>query len=312
MKLLAIARNYQHFTSRQVTYHLLSALAEITDLTVWHDRGEPIQDILSKLNIEPDFILILEYYETNATKITGLSSLKIPYAISLQDLHWDTEIRTQRIMQENIQHIFSPCRDAFGQAYPELMSKMIWLPHHVDTEVFKDYGLPKEIDFLLMGAASQTYYPLRARILNTMKDKSGFTFHKHPGYREFCENEDLFVGAKYAREINRAKIFFTCGGSKGYPVAKYFEVLACNTLLLAPELSELTDLGFIPMQHFVPIDLDDFEEKAEYFLTHETERMQIARQGFEMVQARHSSAQRAAEAVAAMEKIIQSSGGKLD
>ncbi len=91
-----------------------------------------------------------------------------------------------------------------------------------------------------------------------------------------------------------------------YPVAKYFEVLACNTLLLAPYFEELDDLGFIPGVHFVEADEHNFEEKAHYYLNHEQERLKIALRGYEMVRARHSSPQRAAEVLAVIKQIITS------
>ena len=58
---------------------------------------------------------------------------------------------------------------------------MQWFPHHVNTEVFKDYQLPKDIDLLLMGDVLPRLYPLRNRILQVMKDKPGFVYHEHPG-----------------------------------------------------------------------------------------------------------------------------------
>jgi spore maturation protein CgeB len=106
-------------------------------------------------------------------------------------------------------------------------------------------------------------------------------------------------------EINRAKIFFTCDSVYHYPVAKYFEVLACKTLLLAPASRELTDLGFIPGVNFVSIDESNFEEKAEYYLRHEEERLQIATKGYEMVHARHTTARRAAEFADILETILR-------
>ena len=72
-------------------------------------------------------------------------------------------------------------------------------------------------------------------------------------------------------------------------------MLACNTLLLATASKELFDLGFIPGEHFVPIDEDNFEEKAQYYLEHESERLKIAQQGYEMVREKHSTVKRAAD-----------------
>jgi len=306
MKLLVIACNYQHYVSRNGMYYLLSELTKITDLVTWHESGDDIYKILHQLNIEPNFILVSEYYEKNATKITGLSNLSIPYAISMLDLHKDKKLRNQLIVSENIRNIFSVYRDAFYKWYPEFKGNIFWLPHHVNLNIFKDYGLTKDIDFLLMGDLDRNYYPLRNEILYKMKNKPGFVYHKHPGYREFSDDENIFVREKYAQEINRAKIFFTCDSILHYPVAKYFEVLACKTLLLAPTSPEIEDLGFIPGVNFVSIDEQDFEEKAEYYLDHEKERLEIAEQGYEMVRARHSTAKRASELVTMIEDILQS------
>jgi hypothetical protein len=304
VKLLVIARDYSRFVSRQVTYHLIIELAKITDLVVWHEKADNIFKILQQLKIEPDFILILEYWETNATRVTGLSNLSIPFAISLHDLHWDIDYRKELIQKENIKYIFSPYRDTFYEWYPEFRSNMLWLPHHVNINLYKDYGAVKNIDYLMMGAVSAGLYPLRDAILYTMQDKPGFVFHPHPGYRDVSDDEEALVRWRFAREINRAKIFFTCDSEYHYPVSKYYEVPACNTLLLARTSREIEDLGFIPGVHFVAIDENDFEEKAKYYLAHEKERLEIAQQGYEMVRTRHSTARRAADLAAKIEKLV--------
>lgn len=307
MKLLVIACNYTNYVSRNGMYYLLSELSKITDLVTCYESDGDIHQILHQLNIKPDFILISEYYEKDATKITGLSNLSIPYAISMLDLHKNKKLRNQLIVSENIQNIFSVYRDAFYQMYPGFMGNISWLPHHVPLGIFKDYGLSKDIDYLLMGDLDRNYYPLRNEILYKMNNKPGFVYHKHPGYREFSVDEKIFVRKRYAQEINRAKIFFTCDSKLHYPVAKYFEVLACKTLLLAPTSPEIEDLGFIPGVNFVSIDEHDFEEKAEYYLNHKKKRLEIVEQGYEMVRARHSTAKRAAELVKMIKNILKSS-----
>lgn len=279
-------------------------LGGVTELTTWHERGTDIRLILDEIGIEPDFILILEYYETNATRVSGLRDVGIPFAVSMEELHYDIDMRKELIINENIKHIFTSCTEAFCTLYPEFMDRMIPAPQHVNTNIFKDYGLPKTIDYLLMGQEDPRYYPLRHKIVQTMQDKAGFVFHRHPGYREFKDDEDLYVKEKYAREINRAKMFFTCNTVSNYVVAKYFEAPACNTLLMAPTSPGIEYLGFEPGVNFVNIDNIDFMDKAEYYLAHEEERRLIARSGYEMVRARHSTARRAAEYVEWIESII--------
>lgn len=295
MKLLVTTGDF----SRHLTpnfHYLLTEVAKLVDLTIWYHSGD-IVEINHSLGFEPDFVFINEFGETNSPKITGLASLSIPFAVALHDLHYQINERNQAIEEVNAKYVFSIGRDKFYEWYPGYRDRLCWLPHHVNTEVFKDYGLPKEIDFLMMGAVHARVYPLRYKILETMKHNPGFLYHQHPGYRIFSPDDEALVGKKYAREINRAKIFLTCGSQWKYPLAKYYEVLACNTLLLAPVCEELGDIGFIPGVHYVPIDEFDFMEKAEYYLQQEKERREISRQGFEMVHARHSTARRAQELV---------------
>lgn len=305
MKILVTTGDF----SRHLTpnfHYLLKELAELVDLLVWYESGD-IQEILNLLGTRPDFIFINEFGETNSPKISGLKSLAIPYAVLLHDLHYEIAARNLALRDENIRYIFALARDKFYQWYPDFRGSHRWLPHQINNHIFKDYGLPKDIDCLLMGAVNEKWYPLRVKFLAKMQNKPGFVYHQHPNYRNFSDEEwaTLFIGENYAREINRAKIFFTCGGVYDYPLAKYFEVLACNTLLLAPSNPDIEALGFIPGVHFVPVNEDDFEEKADYYLHHASERIKIARQGYEMVQARHTTAQRAVELVDMIQAILR-------
>ena len=77
-------------------------------------------------------------------------------------------------------------------------------------------------------------------------------------------------------------------------------------MLLAPSSPELLDLGFVPGVHFVEIDELNFEEKAEFYLKHEKERLDIAQQGYEMVQEKHTSTQRAVQLLEMIKEILKS------
>ncbi|MFY0543709.1 glycosyltransferase [Brevibacillus sp. H7] len=304
MKLLIITGDKSKRLNPHIHY-LFDELAHITDLTLWYEPGN-IHDILKKIPENPDFILINEHGEKNCPKITGLSTLTIPYGVYVHDVHYNIKQRRIEMVKDKVQYIFSIYRDPFYRWYPAFKQKMKWLPHHVNPKLYRDYGLKKEIDFLLMGAVNQQMYPLRCKILKTMKKKPTFVYHPHPGYRDYEEHEKnrYFIGEKYAREINRAKMFFTCDLSYKYPVKKYYEVLASNTLLLAPASQELKDLGFIPGVHFVAINEHDFEQKAEYYLRHEEERRNIAEQGYRMVHEKHTTAIRARQLVEMIQDLL--------
>ncbi|WP_066296332.1 glycosyltransferase [Bacillus sp. FJAT-29937] len=302
IKVLFITRDFSQYVERN-TFYLTNELRKWMDVIEWFEPGD-IHEILRKIREKPDFILLNDLRDSRCPAISGLSTLKIPFGIIMHDLHWEVEKRKKFIEESKVKYIFSIYRDPFLRKFPEYRDRMYWLPHFFNPAIFKDYHLKKDIDYLLLGKMA-SYYPLRKKIVKTMKGIPGFVYREHPGYRNISEGEEkALVGDNYAREINRAKIFFTCDSTLHYPIIKYYEVLACNTLLLAPSLKELTDLGFIPGQHFVEINKDNFLEKAKYYLDHEEDRKQIARTGYEMVHKNHTVSIRAVQLVSYIKKIL--------
>ncbi|MCM1989312.1 glycosyltransferase [Oceanirhabdus seepicola] len=301
LKILFITKDFSNHLVKD-SYYFSNELSKITDLVLWHKSGN-IREILNYLKFKPDFILLNDMRPTRCPKITGLSRLNIPFGIIMHDLHYRPSDRIKFVRDNNVKYIFSIYRDEFYRRFPNLKNRMYWIPHFIDPNTFKDYGLPKTINYLMMGAIASTY-PLRTKMLSVMRTEPGFVYHKHPGYRNIV-NPKEFAGETYAKEINRSKIFLTDGLIYHYPVMKYYEVLGCNTLLLAPKSKELTDLGFISGKHFVSVNRKDFLQKSRYYLTHEKERKEISKNGFEMVHFKHSAAQRALQFVQMVEKILK-------
>ncbi|MBS4032190.1 MAG: glycosyltransferase family 1 protein [Clostridiales bacterium] len=269
-------------------------LQKLPDVNLYLVEEEAnINDLINKFNVLPDFIFFDDF--TKNVPMHGLDQVSIPKGVLYWDIHTTQNEFQTFVWKNKIDMIFSFYRDAFRGFFPEFARKLRWLPNHVYTEEFKDYGLEKEIDFLLMGALSQRIYPLRTKIAEEMAGMKGFVHHYHPGYRDFSPEEEIdqLVGESFARAINRAKIFFTDDSVFRYPIAKYFEVPACNTLLLASGSKELIDLGFINRVTFVEINQENYLAKAMYYLEHEKERKEIALRGYEMVRKRHSTAIRA-------------------
>lgn len=267
-----------------------------------------INKILNEINWTPDFILIAnDLGQEMSPFIKGLSSVNIPVGLIINDVHRFTETRRHYIRKNNIRHLFTIPRNKFLESYPEYKNQMTWFPHFINQNLFRDYTLKKDIDLLMLGAVNDVY-PLRKKILHFYQNNPNFIYHSHPGYGDLLESTSkngVYTGKEYAMEINRAKIFFTCPSIYYYPVMKYFEVLACNTLLLAPTFKELEDLGFIPGIHFVDINEQNFMEKAKFYLNHEEERNRIAEQGYKFVHQFHSLPIRAQQLVNKIEVIIK-------
>ncbi len=271
----------------------LMKLPEINVRLVEEDAH--VKDLLNDFNA--DFIFFDDF--TQNKTMDGLRNVDIPKGVLYWDVHTTQKEFRWFVRYNRIDLVFSFYRDAFLGFFPDFAGRFRWLPNHVNTEVFRDYGLEKDIDFLLMGALCPRVYPLRTKIAGEMAGVRGFVHHAHPGYRDFGSKEErqALVGEHFAREINRAKIFFTDDSVFKYPIAKYFEVPACNTLLLASGSPELSDLGFIDGETFVEINERNYLKKALYYLANNMERKEIAQRGYEMVRRRHSTQVRAREFV---------------
>lgn len=293
LKVLFLTCDFSQYVQRSF-HHFARALAEFVDLTVWHEPGH-IRDITDRLPERPDYALLNDPHQFHAPPVDGLADLDVPLGVIMHDPHYFMDRRKAFYRQPNVRHIFTIYRDPFLRWYPEFVDRMRWLPHFADTSVFRDDRSERDIDILLLGHTSRLFYPLRRLMLDRMKDRRGFHYEAHPGYRNFAPEEEqrLLVNESYARAINRAKIFLTCDSVLHYPLRKYYEVLACRTLLLAPASSELADLGFIPGTHFVDVTAHDFEAKADEYLRNEAERERIADAGYRFVRERHTVRHRA-------------------
>lgn len=207
------------------------------------------------------------------------------------------EARKQYIEDNNIDLIFSATKDYFRNNYSEYLDKLRWLPWSIDPQIFRDYQMYKGYDSLLMGVTYDSY-PFRQKVKDAMKDVKGFRYHSSPVTGKPITTwipAFYFVGEKYAQEINKAKLFFACGGIAKYPVKKYFEVPACNTLLVAEANQDILDIGFKDGENFVACTIDNFKEKAEFYLKNDAERSRITRNGYNLVHSNHTHEIRAAQ-----------------
>lgn len=145
-KLLFITKDFSKHVVKD-SYYFSNELSKITELILWSRPGN-IQTILKHIKFKPDFILLNDMRPSRCPRITGLSELKIPFGIIMHNLHYEPEKRRKFVQENKVKHIFSIYRDEFYRRFPEFKDRMYWLPHFVDLEVFKDYKLPKAIDYL--------------------------------------------------------------------------------------------------------------------------------------------------------------------
>lgn len=256
-----------------------------------------LDDIVDMCPFKPDFIIINEFVNFHHNwSLKDLEKGNIPIGYMPHDIDASVDIRRKYLQQNKLSLIFPLYKNSFLRHYPEFADKLRWLPHHVNTEIFKDYDSIKDKDALLIGRVKQPLYTLRQKILQKMEGHPGFVYFVHPSDQD-SSKVSWVEGEAYARLINQSKIFFSCCSTLNYPLLKYFETLGCRTLLLADTCSDLTELGFIPGEHFVEINEHNFYEKFLYYINNEVDRNRIATNGYHFIRNNHSTMIRAQQLV---------------
>jgi spore maturation protein CgeB len=103
------------------------------------------------------------------------------------------------------------------------------------------------------------------------------------------------VGKGFSRAINSCRIFITTGGILHTAHAKYVEILASKSLLMADEPIGAERLGLKDGYNYVKISADDVMDKIDYYLGRPDEAQAIAERGYFTALQRHSCYVRAVE-----------------
>lgn len=142
-----------YFTGDQNSYvkenweFFKTELSKLPDVQVQYvSESGQIQDIIQKSQVTPDFIFFDDMKTTKSLTITGLDRIKIPKGILSVDLHGNHNFG-DFVKDNKVDLIFSIYRDAFFRFYPQFLKKLVWLPHHVYTPIFKNYNVDKTINY---------------------------------------------------------------------------------------------------------------------------------------------------------------------
>jgi GR25 family glycosyltransferase involved in LPS biosynthesis len=178
-------------------------------------------------------------------------------------------------------------RYKFNNFHKDLSKKIktIYLPHSVDTSIYKNLNLNKEIDLLQTGAISSVYV-LRNSIKNFNFKKINYKFIERP-------NDDgrkkWPVGDEYISILNKSKFSLSCGSKYNYPVLKYFEIPACNSIIYGSFFKELEDLGFSPGKNFIEANTSNPDDHISKLLKNETLINDLYKNGMKLIKERHTN-----------------------
>ncbi|WP_068672582.1 glycosyltransferase [Oceanobacillus sp. Castelsardo] len=324
LKILVLIKQFGIYVKHQPKMEMIKEIEKYADIYYWHKDGH-IKDIIRQIGITPDFIF---HYDIAwnyglAPNVQGLNEVDIKKGCFVIDLHWKPEERIRYFENVGIDIIFSPTKHPFYKVFPQYKDKHSWLPWSINPAIMKDWKLKKSIDYLLMGLVytepnkknlfslpkqipPKGRYEFRDKVLEKMINEPGFVFHPHPGHR-VRQSDSLLVNEKYAKELNRSKIFFTCGSRSdigGVAVLKFFEAPACKTLLLAEPNEDIKDLGFIDGKNYVAANVENVVEKSKYYLDHEELRTKITENGYKLIHNHHTNKHRAIEFISEVKKLF--------
>lgn len=225
----------------------------------------PMADRLSNLDKKTKLISYMEFYrcyenvldcEENMTKIFDRSNL-----------------------------ILCKVNEDFRRRYPQYVDKVVFFP-----EFFAPYERYGEFNFsedpikqcLMAGSSiNSKLYPLRNYILQNHDPLKIRAVHTRAG-RGFVRRE------AYAQLLNSHFCCIATSSCYNIVLAKYFEILAAGSLLLADECEDVKKAGFRPYEHYVPITEDNIFSQVDLVLSSPENFLEIREKGTKFVREDHS------------------------
>lgn len=142
---------------------------------------------------------------------------------------------------------------------------------------------------LLSGALYPFYYPLRVWI--HQQKSQHIEMLVHPGYAA-RKGTEIKVGEEYVKELHKYFCGVTTSSILDYVVAKYFEIPAVGSLLLAEHTPDLDKIGFIENKHYVKINKDNFFTLLDNVLKNPDKYENIRKEGRKFVFENHTDEHR--------------------
>jgi len=161
------------------------------------------------------------------------------------------------------------------------------LPFSADTSIHYDFGFNRDIDIMASFSSSKKIYgETRRKILKLLRS----------GELPIDSFASKALWDDHVLKLNQSKIVANSVEKWDFLNQRFFEVLACNSLLLTDYAEDMETVGLEDKKHLVVFKgIDDFKDKLFYYLEHEEERLRIARAGYDFIRENHSTKKRVSE-----------------
>jgi glycosyltransferase involved in cell wall biosynthesis len=213
------------------------------------------------------------------------------YPVDLQHIDEPTlpEYRPlyERLLKKAVK-IICPYKEAFIKAWgnnSETMEKFIWFPHSFgDKNVWNKHNNinnAKKNKCLSPGYAGLDY-EMRRELLK-YPEIADSIYHEEKYVENIVVNRKPFFGEEYVKKLNGYDCCFTCPSRFNYPLAKFFEIPAAGSLLVAKTCNDIKELGFIENVHYISVDEGNYINKIKEILKSPRNYDSIVKQGQDFV-----------------------------
>ncbi len=212
---------------------------------------------------------------------------------------WDFAecIKNKLLAFERFDVLVGPFNETFSKWYPQFLHKHIYFPHYFAP--FEKFAAlepdPNPIMKCLLSGKGVVHingnncYPFRQYIL----DKVPTDILKY--------GESSIKFADYPKFLNSYFCAIATGAVSQLAVAKYLEIPAAGTLLLAEEINDAVLLGLKANVHYVPITRETVVEKIREVLRNPERYIEMRDRATKLVRENHSELNRFKE----FENILQ-------
>lgn len=242
MKIIYLVPKYIYTQKMsRVRFHQINEIAKLSDLIYsgpgWdnYKLNETVTENIKRIYNDdlPDCIIGFDHRE-----MKEFSKCIIPKINMMNEMHSPEGNKKEALdMLNSAGYDFIVCHhknEMDDPTFDSIRKKLINIPHHVNTSIFRDYGLEKTIDVLLCGSLVLNKYKLRKKFVSVIEKLKGMginaKIHTHPGgYHPDAYTDKYLI--EFAKVINSSKICLTCSSTQKCAFAKYVEIPSCNSLL---------------------------------------------------------------------------------
>ena len=308
--LYLVNKNYVQNKMSRIRFHSIETLSKLTSITITgigfphYDNNKTVNDNIINLEhlLNKKFHGVIAYKPLEYKHFHDLDILKI---IRYNEMY-DKNLTIHEIIQSQpdivichhqndyleYQSLYNKNKEKFNN----LSISFYHLPHCINTNIFKDYHLPKKYDITFSGALGNSilgnHYPMRQKLLEIATKfvkkypQYNLYLHPHPGY----DLQDAYTN-KYAIELaniyNQSHICITCSGAPNTRFAKYIEIPGSNSVIMGDIPDEKDDVDSFK-EFIIQVKLDDKEkdimDKLLYFLENKDKLEILKQSGFQWSQ----------------------------